>query len=97
MSIILLGFYLSKEWLNFERINDALDSVIKSFANFIIFFILYQAINEFSSIIHKFSSKLGQHISADIENFIIKTLRIIVIVIGTMSVLQEWGINISAF
>lgn len=97
MSIILLGFYLSKEWLNFERINDILDSVIKSFANFILFFILYRAVNEFSSIIHKFSSKLGKNISADIENFIIKTLRIIVIVIGTMSVLQEWGINISAF
>lgn len=97
MSIILLGFYISKEWLQFERINDVLDSIVKSFANFIVFFIIYRAVNEFSSIIHQFSSKLGKNISADIENFIIKTLRIIVIVIGTMSVLQEWGINISAF
>ncbi len=35
--------------------------------------------------------------SKDIENFIVKTLRVIVIALGLMTFLQAWGINVSAF
>lgn len=97
LSFILFGFILAKEWLKIEGIEPFLNSTVKSFIIFIIFLILYRALDKSSKIVSKFSKKFGKRLGADIENFIIKTLRIIIIIIGIMSVLSEWGINVSAF
>jgi MscS family membrane protein len=97
LSFMLLGFYLAKEWLSISGIEPFLNSIIKSFMIFIIFLIFYKALNKSAKIVTKFSQNFGKELSTDIENFIIKTLRIIIIIIGTMSILNEWGINVSAF
>ena len=97
MSIILFGFYLAKEWLKAPKLDLFLNGVIKTFVTIIIFWILYKLIHKFSYILSKFSSKFGKEMEDDIKNFIIKTLKILIIIIGFMSVLQGWGINVSAF
>lgn len=97
LSFIVFGFYLAKEWLDISGIEPFLNSMIKSFVIFIVFMIFYKALNKSSNIVKKFSQKFGRKLSADIENFIIKTLRIIIIIVGSMSILNEWGINVSAF
>ncbi len=96
-SIILLGFDLSKEWLNLSKIDSLLDKFIHSFATFIIFWIIYRLVGKFAYIFDKFSSRFGKKLSADIENFMVKTLKILIVIVGIMSVLQGWGINVSAF
>ncbi|NOX15648.1 MAG: mechanosensitive ion channel family protein [Epsilonproteobacteria bacterium] len=96
-SIILLGFVFSKEWLNLSKIDSMLDKFIHSFATFIIFWILYRLVEKFAYIFEKFSSRFGKKLSADIENFIVKTLKILVVIIAFMSILQGLGINVSAF
>ncbi|MCF6173656.1 MAG: mechanosensitive ion channel family protein [Campylobacteraceae bacterium] len=96
-SIILLGFDISKEWLNLSKIDSLLDKFIHSFATFIVFWILYRLVEKFAYVFDKFSSKFGKKMSADIENFMVKTLKILVVIIAFMSVLQGWGINVSAF
>lgn len=96
-TLILLGIYFAKEALGINRFEEIIDSGIKSFATFIVFMTFYKAVDRFSYIFQSFSSKFGKKLSSDIENFIIKTLRVIIIVLGAMSVLQEWGINVSAF
>ncbi|NLC27307.1 MAG: mechanosensitive ion channel family protein [Campylobacteraceae bacterium] len=93
----ILGFYLAKEWLKLETIDGFLDNIIGSAVVLIVFWTLYRLINEFKNIFTTFSSKFGQKMSSDIENFIIKTLRVIIIALGVMAILQEWGINVSAF
>ena len=80
-----------------ETFDGFLSSVVKSFALFILFWILYRLIDNFEIFFIKFSQKFGKELSKDIENFIIKTLRLIIIVIAIMSILQEWGINVTAF
>ncbi|MDX1810064.1 MAG: mechanosensitive ion channel family protein [Sulfurospirillaceae bacterium] len=97
MSIILLGFYISKEWLKVPKIDAFLNSIIKTLVTIIIFWVLYKLVHKFSYILGKFSSRFGKKLGEDIENFIIKTLKIFIVVIGVMSVLQGWGINVSAF
>ncbi|WP_331774465.1 mechanosensitive ion channel family protein [Sulfurospirillum sp. 1612] len=97
MSIILFGFYLAKEWLKVPKLDLFLNGVIKTFVTIIIFWILYKLVHKFSYILSKFSSKFGREMGDDIKNFIIKTLKIFIIIIGSMSVLQGWGINVSAF
>jgi len=94
LSFLLLGFFLAKEWLGISGIESFLNSMIKSF---ILFLIFYKALDKSSNIVKKFSKQFGKELSADIENFIIKTLRIIIVIVGLMSILDEWGINVSAF
>lgn len=97
LSIILIGFFISINFLSISRFNGAFNSFTQSFAIFIIFLVLYKTLEQFSNIINKFSKKFGKKISSDIENFLIKTFKIVIIAIGIMTILNEWGINISAF
>ncbi len=96
-SIILVGFYLSKEWLKLPKFDIFLDKVVQTLATFLLFWLIYRLINKFALIFDKFYSKLGKKLSSDIENFMVKALRILTVIIGFMSILQGWGINVSAF
>ena len=96
-SIILVGFYLSKEWLGLSKIDLFLNKLIESLATFLIFWLIYRLVDKFAIIFDKLYSKFGKKLSADIENFSVKTLKILTIIIGIMSILQGWGINVSAF
>jgi MscS family membrane protein len=96
-SFVLLGFYFAKQWLKLEAINTFLDRLIYSLATVLVFWVLYRFISEFKAIFSTFSSRFGNKMSTDIENFIVKTLRTIVIALGVVAFLQAWGINVSAF
>ncbi len=96
-SIILVGFYISKEWLGLSKIDIFLNKLIQSLATFLIFWLVYRLVDKFAFIFNKFYSKFGKKLSSDIENFSIKTLKILTVIVGIMSILQSWGINVSAF
>ena len=96
-SIILVGFYIAKEWLNLSQLDTFLDKIIQTFATIIVFWLIYRLVAKFSYIFDKFSSRFGKKLSSDIENFIVKTLKILVFIVAIMSILQNWGINVSAF
>ena len=96
-SIILVGFYIAKEWLNLSQLDTFLDKIIQTFATIIVFCLIYRLVAKFSYIFDKFSSRFGKKLSSDIENFIVKTLKILVFIVAIMSILQSWGINVSAF
>jgi MscS family membrane protein len=97
LSTVILGAYLAKEWLALDSFDGFIHSFIKSLSTFVIFWILYRAINKFEHIFANFSTKFGKELSKDVENFIIKTLKLIIIIVGGMTILQEWGINVTAF
>ena len=97
LSILILGFFLAEEWLDLNSFQIIILNIEKTLITFVLFWIFYRAINEFSYIFTKFSSKFGKQLSGDIENFIIKFLKVIVMVIGLMTILDSWGINVSAF
>ena len=96
-SIILVGFYISKEWLGLSRIDNFLNNLIQSVATFLLFWLIYRLIDKFAYLFNKFYAKFGKKLSSDIENFSVKTLKILTVIVGTMSILQGWGINVSAF
>jgi MscS family membrane protein len=96
-SILILGFFLAEEWLDFGSFQAITTTIEKTLITFTLFWILYRAVNQFSYIFTKFSSKFGKKLSSDIENFIIKFLKVIIIIIATMTILDSWGINVSAF
>lgn len=95
--IVLVGAYSATRWLPFSHIDHIIDLIVKSLMTFILFWILYRMIDKFSNIFNFFSAKLGKEINEDIQHFLMKTSRVLLIALGGMAILQEWGINVSAF
>lgn len=96
-SFIILGFYLSKQWLNVVKYEIFLNKFITSLVIFAIFWTIFRLVNEFNAVIALFSSRLGKPLNTDIENFIIKSCRVIIVIMGFLMILQAWGVNITAF
>lgn len=97
LSIVLAGIYFSIRWLPFSGLDRFLELFVHSCLTFIIFWMLYRSIEAFSNLFNLFSSKFGKELHSDIQNFLTKTMRVLVIALGGMAILQEWGINVSAF
>ncbi len=96
--IVIVGLIVAKDILNLEsNINEITTSILRSLFAFGVFWIIYNALTPLSGVVSKFTSKFGEELSQDVANFIIKTLKFIVIAIGFTSILQEWGYNISGF
>lgn len=97
LSIVLVGAYMATLWLPFTNFDRMVDLFVKSFITFMIFWILYRIVDKFSNIFSFFSSKFGKELNEDIQHFMTKTLSVLIMVLGIMAILQEWGINVSAF
>jgi MscS family membrane protein len=76
---------------------DFMISLIRSGFALALFWSIFNMVTPLSHIIHTFSEKFGKELSSDIANFLIKTLKLLILLIGFVSVLQEWGYNISGF
>ena len=97
LTIVLLGAYIATLWLPFKTFDVVVDLFLKTFITFIIFWILYRVVDTFSNLFNFFSTKFGKELNEDIQDFMTRTLRILIIALGIMAILQEWGINVSAF
>ncbi len=96
--IVIVGLIVAKNILNLDgQINDIINSIVRSLFIYGVFWIIFSALTPFSDIVNKLTSKFGNELSEDITNFIIKTLKFLVIAIGFVAILQEWGYNISGF
>ncbi len=96
-SFIILGFYLAQKSLDLTLYREFIDKIISSLIIFTVFWIIFRLVNEFNSLVSLFSSKIGKPLHRDIENFIIKSCRVLIIILGFLMILQTWGINIAAF
>ena len=94
-SFIILGLYFAIDITEIE--SESLDKLLKTFIIFIIFWLLYNAVNILDESIYKFARKFGKELYREIGAFFIKTLKIFIFAIGLVSILQEWNINVSAF
>lgn len=96
--IVIIGLIIAKDILGLDNsIDNVITSILRSAFAFSIFWMIFNALTPLSVIIHKFTAKFGQELSADLAIFIVKTLKFLVFAIGFVSILQEWGYNISGF
>jgi MscS family membrane protein len=94
-AFIVLGAYIS---ISYAEINNKMtNDIFNSLSVFIIFWILFKSIFAFENNIKIFSKKFGSELHEEIGLFLIKSIKIIIIIIGLGSVLEVWNINISAF
>tara|TARA_B100001287_G_scaffold275356_1_gene282762 strand:- start:71 stop:1210 length:1140 start_codon:yes stop_codon:yes gene_type:complete len=88
---VVIGFFIASSYLNLSEQNqDFLDLLNRSLITVFIFWLLHQLIIPFSFVIKNFESK----ISKPLVDWTLKGLKILVIVLGTVAILELWGIRV---
>ena len=95
---IIIGANFAKSVLDLNsEISILLDQIIRSGFIIVLFWAILQILSNLANNIHKITNKFGDKISHEVANFIVKAVRLFIIIIGFIVVLQEWGYNVSGF
>ncbi len=88
---VVIGFFIASTYLDVSDNNqDFLDLLNRSLITIFIFWLLHQLIIPFSFVIKNFESK----ISKPLVDWTLKGLKILVIVLGSVAILELWGIRV---
>ncbi len=88
---IVIGFFIATTYLDLtEQKQEILDLLNRSLITIFIFWLLHQLIIPFSIIIKNFESQ----ISKPLVDWTLKGLKILVIVLGSVAILELWGIRV---
>lgn len=91
---VIAGFYFFLDFLEIK--NEVTLHILKGLWIFTVFWIIYNVINQFEDYFYKLLGKFGKA-SRELAGFLIKITKVLVITIGVISLLQDWGINVSGF
>lgn len=95
---VLFGANIALRFLDVpEEIKHFIVPFIKSIFAFIIFWTIYNILTPLTKILNNLTHKFGKELSDDITNFLIKTLKFLIISIGFVAIMNVWGYNISGF
>ncbi len=85
---IVLGFFVSTSYLSTEH--SAIELINRSLITILIFWTFHQIIGPLSVVI----KSVGGLLSKDLINWIIKAIKILILILGAAAVLELWGIKI---
>ncbi len=85
---IVLGFFVSTSYLSVEH--GGIDLINRSLITILIFWTFHQIIGPLSVVI----KSVGGLLSKDLVNWIIKAIKILILILGAAAVLELWGIKI---
>ncbi len=85
---IVLGFFVSTSYLSVEH--SAIELINRSLITILIFWTFHQIIGPLSVVI----KSVGGLLSKDLINWIIKAIKILILILGAAAVLELWGIKI---
>ena len=85
---IVLGFFVSTSYLSVEH--GAIELINRSLITILIFWTFHQIVGPFSVVI----KSVGGLLSRDLINWIIKAIKILILILGAAAVLELWGIKI---
>ena len=85
---IVLGFFVATSYLSIEH--GAIELINRSLITILIFWTFHQIIGPLSVVI----KSVGGLLSKDLINWIIKAIKILILILGAAAVLELWGIKI---
>jgi MscS family membrane protein len=85
---IVLGFFISTSYLTGEH--GAIELINRSLITILIFWTFHQIIGPLSVVI----KSVGGLLSRDLINWIIKAIKVLILILGAAAVLELWGIKI---
>lgn len=95
---IVIGLSLS---INYLDIPDKWDTIRQPFISglytFTLFWALFCAVTPITHAVFSMGNKLGRKVNEDLRYFCIHTLEVVVFLIGAVSILEQWHVNVSAF
>lgn len=96
--IVLFGFYGMFAFLNLSAEMDTfLFHFFRSMFAFTFFWALYRISDSISTFLHENQGKLKSTLRSDLTLFFIKGVKLILIVMGFVIIVQEWGYNFTGF
>ena len=97
--LLTIGLKVGLNIIDFNKeIDFILNNVIKSLFTFVLFWAIFVIISPISNTIINNSSKLsGKNLGKDLANLINKFIQVIIVALGFITILQEWGYNITGF
>jgi MscS family membrane protein len=96
--INLLGFKFSLTFINLSsNIELGIGILLKSLFLFIFFLALYKIVDSFSRSFVYITAKINPNMGKAINNILTSVLKIIIISVGSMTILKEWGVDVSGF
>ena len=88
---IVIGFFIASYYMSFgEEGKVAIDTINRTLITILIFWVIYQIIEPVSYIL----SGLDKILTRELIGWIIKSLKILIFILGTAAVLELWGIKI---
>jgi len=97
-ALILAGIYFAQIILAVHPEPQAtFDKFFRAFTVIIIIWTLYRAVDIFTEPLRNATQKLHNNVTDELAGFVIKTLKFIVIAMAFVTVMQEFGYNISGF
>ncbi len=95
---IVLGATFAKAVLVLSPdVEGIVNHVLRSAFIIVIFWGLVRILNHLAEHIHKITNRFGDKISGEVANFIVKSIRFFIVILGAIAVFQEWGYNVSGF
>jgi len=95
---ILIGLYAM---LAFLKLPTEVDTLISSFFHsmfaFTVFWVLYRIIGIFETFVSEHQGKIANRFSADLALFLIKGIKLVIVIMGFVVIVQEWGYNFTGF
>tara|TARA_B100000003_G_scaffold189057_1_gene185977 strand:+ start:1215 stop:2300 length:1086 start_codon:yes stop_codon:yes gene_type:complete len=88
---IVLGFFIASYYMSFEEDTRAfIENTNRTLITILLFWIIHQIIEPISYIL----SGLGKILTRELVGWIIKSLKILIFILGAAAVLELWGIKI---
>ena len=88
---IVLGFFIASYYMSFEEDTRAfIENINRTLITILLFWIIHQIIEPISYIL----SGLGKILTRELVGWIIKSLKILIFILGAAAVLELWGIKI---
>ena len=88
---IVLGFFIASYYMSFEEDSRAfVENINRTLITILLFWIIHQIIEPISYIL----SGLGKILTRELIGWIIKSLKVLIFILGAAAVLELWGIKI---
>ena len=88
---IVLGFFIASYYMTFEEDSRAfVENINRTLITILLFWIIHQIIEPISYIL----SGLGKILTRELIGWIIKSLKVLIFILGAAAVLELWGIKI---
>ncbi len=96
--IVVVGAYFALDILQLDNpIGFIADNTIMSMFYVAMYWMIYNSLEPLSYIVVRYTKIFGKGLSDDIANFVLNIFKFLIFAIAFMTILQEWGYNISGF